>query len=503
MRRASLVAVLLLTISAVLPAAPAAAVEVDWSDEFPTTGTVTIPRGTTAVLDANLNLTGLHIKGKVVCGDRAIRMKVRWMLVEGTFRCGTHADPFLKKLTITLTGSGSGNFNGYGDKYIVVPDGGRFELHGKQVPTWTTLAETADAGDTTLQLAERMFRKGDRLVIAPTNYYIHQAEEIEVLSRSGKTVTLAEPLDREHYCGTEKYAGKRVTMCAEVGLLRHNIVIQGNTASSNTKIGGHFMALAGSTTRIEDAEFRRMGQLGRLGRYPIHFHLVGDTDPNAYVRRVSIHESYNRFVTIHGTHGIDVQEVVGYDTIGHGFYLEDGSETGNRLLDNLAILVQDAEPGTAVTPSDTDASGYWISHPDNVVDRNVAAGVGFAGFWLGFPEHPVGLTADPNEWPRRTPLGSFDHNTAHTVGFAGLYLDGGEDANRNTVTTWYEPRENPADENSPHVTPRIEGFTTWKSNHYGMWIRTFSGIDVVDAKFADNWRGSYLANIASGPSPSG
>ena len=500
MRRTSLIVVLMVMLATVVQATPAAAAPVNWSDEFPTTGNVSIPAHKTVVLDTDVNLTGLRIKGTVLCGSDSVALKARWIIVEGTFRCGTHGAPFTKRLTVTLTGNGSKDINGFGDKYIVVPSGGRFELHGKPETTWTTLERTANAGDTTIRLAENAFGVGDRLVIAPTNYYMYQAEEVAVTAKSGRTLTLSEPLAREHFCGSDKFAGKKITECAEVGLLSHNIIIQGNAASANTQVGGHFMAHHGSRVRIEDAEFRRMGQLGRLARYPIHFHHLGDSDLGAYVRRVSIHDSYNRFITIHETNGVDVQEVVGYNTIGHGFYLEDGVETGNRFLDNLAILVQDAEPATAVTPSDVDASAFWISHPDNIVNRNVAAGVGFAGFWLAFPEHPLGESYDPDIWPRRTPLGSFRNNTAHTVGFAGLYLDGGEDTNRNVVTTWYEPRQNPADPDSPHVTPELFGFTAWKSNHYGIWLRTFSGVDVVNARLADNWRSIYLANISSGPS---
>ena len=259
------------------------------------------------------------------------------------------------------------------------------------------------------------------------------------------------------------------------------------------------MALAGSTVKIEDAEFYRMGQLGKLARYPIHFHLTGH-NPASYVRRTAVHHAYNRFVTVHGAHDVLVKEVVGYDTIGHGFYLEDGIETNNRLIENLAILVQGASPSQALTPSDTDAAAFWISNPDNMVNRNVAAGADFAGFWLGFPEHPVGPSEDPDVWPRRTPLKSFRNNTAYTVGFAGLYMDGGEDENRDVVTTWFEPRQDPADEDSPHVTPEIWKFTSYKNRHYGFWIRTFSGVDVVKASLADNWRSYYLANLSTGPS---
>jgi len=44
----------------------------------------------------------------------------------------------------------------------------------------------------------------------------------------------------------------------------------------------------------------------------------------------SIHDSYSRFVTVHGTHEAIVKDVVGYNCHGHGFFLEDGYETENK-----------------------------------------------------------------------------------------------------------------------------------------------------------------------------
>ena len=44
--------------------------------------------------------------------------------------------------------------------------------------------------------------------------------------------------------------------------------------------------------RIENVEARYMGQGFRLGRYPIHFHMIG-TVRNSYVRSNSIHHTYS------------------------------------------------------------------------------------------------------------------------------------------------------------------------------------------------------------------
>lgn len=47
-----------------------------------------------------------------------------------------------------------------------------------------------------------------------------------------------------------------------------------------------------------------------VGQYPIHFHLAGDVDerggydPATYVRDLSIHHTFSRCVTVHGSNGL-------------------------------------------------------------------------------------------------------------------------------------------------------------------------------------------------------
>ena len=59
----------------------------------------------------------------------------------------------------------------------------------------------------------------------------------------------------------------------------------------------------------------------------------------------SIWDSGNRWITIHGTNYLVVRDCVGYQSVGHGFFLEDGTEVYNVLDRNLAVqayVAQDA-----------------------------------------------------------------------------------------------------------------------------------------------------------------
>jgi hypothetical protein len=53
-------------------------------------------------------------------------------------------------------------------------------------------------------------------------------------------------------------------------------------------------------------------------------------------------------------------------SIGHGYFIEDGIETGNILERNIAIDIREG----ALLPSDSEASCFWITNPNNTIRYN-------------------------------------------------------------------------------------------------------------------------------------
>ena len=130
-------------------------------------------------------------------------------------------------------------------------------------------------------------------------------------------------------------------MRAEVGLLSRNVVFRGDPETSAlNQFGAHIMLHSKGDEsvigRIENIELRDVGQAFQLGRYPIHFHMIG-TVHNSYVKSNSIHHTYNRAVTIHGVHYLRVINNLAYKTMGHTFFIEDAIETKNYIEKNCAI----------------------------------------------------------------------------------------------------------------------------------------------------------------------
>ena len=75
----------------------------------------------------------------------------------------------------------------------------------------------------------------------------------------------------------------------------------------------------------------------------------------------SIWDSDNRWLTIHGTNYLVVRDCVGYQSVGHGFFLEDGTEVYNVLDRNLAVQAFRGKPlPKQVLPFDqNEGAGFW------------------------------------------------------------------------------------------------------------------------------------------------
>jgi cell migration-inducing and hyaluronan-binding protein len=268
---------------------------------------------------------------------------------------------------------------------------------------------------------------------------------------------------------------------AAVALLTRSIriVSAGNGAGrsfddegSSYSYGGHLVVRQGSNTAmIKGVEFERMGQGGRLAHYPVHFHMAR-LNYWSYVKDSTINESMTRWLVIHSTQNVTAARNVGYKSIGHGYYLEDGTETDNKFYSNIGIfaraavdnrqnprkvpgiLADNQDPKSFKAPdvanqgfpyrSDVEnPSVFWIANGWNDFIGNMAAGAGACGsaYWLvpaansdhgetGDPHNPVPMRwsgyaglqkiGNPKSWDfaGTTPLKSFYKNYATSTMFS-------------------------------------------------------------------------------------
>jgi cell migration-inducing and hyaluronan-binding protein len=486
---------------------------------------VTIGRDKEVVLDvAPPALRSLTIQGKLSFADtRDLELKTEWIYVlGGRLEIGSEARPHTRKATITLTDSVPGeDVNTMGDRGIMLM-GGTLSLHGDAKNAWTKLATTAKAGSARIEVLDASgWRKGDVIALASTDFDFAQAEERTIAAISGNAITLDRPLKYMHF-GKITYG---VDERGEVGLLTRNIRIQASEDAARSYFGGHIMAMAGSKMYVSGVELNRMGQNMHLARYPIHWHIGGD-GRGQYIENSSIHDTYSRCVTVHGTNNLRVQNNVTYNTVGHCYFMEDAVETGNQFIHNLGMMTKchpDGKPcvptnlapfgpsgGTnfktagqdakdILIPSDNTASTFWITNPDNIYRDNVAAGSESTGFWFALPQHPTGaFQGNETTWPRRMPVREFKGNVGHS-NFDALMIDRGPQADGKFRTGSHIALADPADANSPIVETVIEDFTGYKNRNGGIWAR--GEMDVFkNVKLADNAIGYTHASGNAGRS---
>jgi len=460
----------------------------------------TIGRDKDVILDVSPPaLAGLSIDGKLTFAkDADLELTTEWIMLHGELAIGSEASPHTRNATITLTNTVKNEdvMAGMGDRGIMI-SGGTLNLHGTTKNTWTKLSSTAKAGSTSIEVLNAAgWRVGDQIVLASTDYDPRQAEQRTISAISGNKLTLDKKLDYMHFGKITFEVDER----GEVGLLTRNVKVQASADAEQSFFGGHIMAMPSSHMYVEGVELYRMGQNLTLARYPIHWHLVGE-GKGQYIRNAAIHDTYSRCVTVHGTNNLQVENNVTYNNVGHCFFLEDGIETGNQFVHNLAIQTkchtskpcdptnlapfgansdglnfkttgQDSKE--VLIPSDNTVSTFWITNPDNVFRDNVAAGSDATGFWLAFPQHPTGQFEGTDiskaTWPSRTKLREFKGNVSHS-NFDSFMGDRAPRADGHFAVGGYVSLVNPADANSALAESVVEDFTSYKNRNSGIWAR--------------------------------
>ncbi|WP_218081586.1 G8 domain-containing protein [Anthocerotibacter panamensis] len=464
-----------------------------WGGVLPQAGSVvTIPAGQTVLLDISPPaLKSLTVQGQLTFDKRDLNLTSDWIMVMGSgseLRIGTEQAPYRNRAVITLTGNDTTvNVMGMGNKFLGAMGGGLINIHGVTKTSWARLNSNAAIGSRQISLDRGVnWQPGDRIVLASTNFNPYEAEVTTITginkSRTNATLNLATPLTYLHWGQNQTYGGRTLDERAEVGLLNRNILIQGDSTSVDNGFGGHLMVMVGSKAYVEGAEFFHMGQQGRVGRYPFHWHLLGDGGAGQYIKNSSIHDTFNRCVTIHGTNNALVQGNVAYSANGHCYFLEDANETGNTFDGNLGLLTKRSV--APIIESDQFAATYWISNPNNKFTNNVAAGSDDLGFWYDPPLHPTGLSANPNIFPRQAPFGGFDGNVAHST-LGGTF---------SAIGVWVSNVEVPA---------TFTNITSYKNVNRAIYLGccNHTAINSVTADSPTNyygWNATYQGGLAVG-----
>jgi hypothetical protein len=395
----------------------------------------------------------------------------------------------------------------FGDKVLAVSYGGTLQLYGYKGALYPDTEDPSNSGTswlrlnncngkdrwdfhcsaeggvlepgaTTLKLdtgslpfADLNWRPGDLVVITSTDYLPSHSElrQIAAVSPADSTITLSRGLSFPHnaavYDLTKKIPRgrgltdlKSVDTRAAVALLTRSIQIVsggdsfGKDLAPDSFFGGHVVIRQGfREVQLQGVEFYQLGQGGKMGHYPLHFHMARKVPKDTLVKDCSIWDSMTRWIVVHATQGLLLARNVGYLSIGHGYYLEDGTETNNKLYANIGIsaraAVKDAanerkvpgilayyketnNVGIPQVPYSTDIDNptiFWSMNGWNDWEYNMAVGAETCGLcywmvagnasggsrkmkWTGYASEQVPIGHDGT-----TPIKEFLGNTCSTA----------------------------------------------------------------------------------------
>jgi hypothetical protein len=435
---------------------------------------VIIPENAVVVLDQDITVKSILVKGKLIIDlTKNINITAEYIMVMGAksyFEWGTETRPYKKNGIITLTGNDpNAKIPGTDveSKCIMVMDKGRIEMHSLERTKWVKLNKTANVGENTITLSDDVnWLPGEEIILTSTAIETKdtgripansQTERLTIKTVSGNVVTLNQALKFRHFGKLQNFSngkGKTWTLDerAEVGNLSRNIKIRGSQIVSDVektrRFGGHVMIMGtGAVAHFSAIEFSNMGQAGILGRYPFHWHLVGNA-AGQYIKNSVVKDANNRAITVHGTQNTNVSDNVVYNVRGHAIFLEDGNETGVTINRNLVAEVLKPTAGLQLLASDRffqknrveGPSGIWLMNPQNDVTNNAVVGTG-SGFWYSLNDTPHGAaTSLTTIKPNKVPFKKFEGNSAHGcyIGFNTDFADINGDTKRtNCVSATY------------------------------------------------------------------
>jgi hypothetical protein len=371
-----------------------------WGGRLPdATAAVVIPAGKTVTLDTDATVRNLVVEGVLLFAERDLKLEANWIAVRGSGRlqAGTRDRPRQARLELVLSeGDRSEDALGMGTKFFGAM-GGVIELHGAPRTRWTQLDATAAPGAAQITVLDAAgWRVGDRIAIAPSDYEPMEREVRGITAINGRTLTLDRPLQYQHWGRVQALGatGASLDQRAPVALLSSNITIRGATPADG-RFGGHIMFMGNAVTQMSQIEVSAMGQRGRLARYPMHWHLTGDS-PQSYLVDSAVHSSFQRGIVVHRANDLTIRNNVVFDTFGHMVFIESSNERRNLFERNLLMFTRpvpaaDRNPEIAFEHEDPRVSGFWISNAHNRFIGNHVSGVYHGnGYWFVEGAHAPG-----------------------------------------------------------------------------------------------------------------
>jgi hypothetical protein len=222
------------------------------------------------------------------------------------------------------------------------------------------------------------------------------------------------------------------TYSAEVLNLTRNARIEGaGDGDADPDANGRAHIWIGSTQPqvIRYAELRHLGPRqatddhteGVLGRYPLHFHMMGEGSQGSIVEGVVVADSGNRAFVPHASHGITFRDTIAYNVFDDAYWWDPDDTGHGGEAANMTNDLTYEHAMAALVRHDPDYRGYTLSgfalgEGANVsVTDSVAVGVQGNNTASGFHWPATANGNEHNVW-------DFRDNVAHNNKVSGIFV---------------------------------------------------------------------------------
>jgi G8 domain len=378
-----------------------------WSDPATWEGQ-TVPGGGEDVtlegpvlLDVDAEVRSLHVvAGAALSFDPSTSATLRSernVVVEGVLEVQPADAEVVHRLV--LTGADESAFVGGGmrvlqsDVGLWVMDDGVLDVEGAPKLAWTRAAGALEAGQDAITLAEdpQGWRTGDELIVTATlevapeedEERSHQVDVVDISAISGRTVTLARPLQFPHPAAD---VGRGRILTAEVLNLTRNVAIEGAPDGpahvfihSQQPQTVRYAALRYLGPRQPVPNGEREGDLQDvLGRYALHFHHCAGGSRGSLVEGVVARDLGSHAFVPHESNGTTWRECIAHDTHDDAYWW-DPEESSSEVVFERCV----ASNVGANAPNRYTNGGFVFGlgrDYSNVVRGSVATNVSGDGF---------------------------------------------------------------------------------------------------------------------------
>ncbi|MFD9128972.1 hypothetical protein [Kitasatospora sp. NPDC059571] len=213
------------------------------------------------------------------------------------------------------------------DTGLWVTGAGYLRLDGAAKTAWVRAATALRAGDTAITLAAvpAGWQAGDELAVTPTgppegDDFSTRYDLCTIGRVDGRTVTLTAPLANAH---PRVAVGAGLALGAEVLNLTRSVRVEGTaqgrahvhvTSSRRADVRHAALRWLGPRTPGKDTFAGARVTEPVLGRYGLHFHMLGDASRGTVVEGVVVRDTGSHAFVPHASHGITFRSCISHQT---------------------------------------------------------------------------------------------------------------------------------------------------------------------------------------------